>query len=213
MSFFKTYRWLLPSLLFTLVLLTLRIAATGSLAFIFLVWNLFLAGLPLFFGYSVQRHRVAKPLLAWVCGGLWLLFFPNALYITTDLFHLRARPPVPLWYDLLLLLSAALNGALYGFLSLTRMEAPLRSLVGRRAMGPGVFGLLVLCGFGIYLGRYLRYNSWDVAANPLGLALDMADVLRHPRRHAEAWALSGVFGVWGWVVWGMMRRAQWASRG
>lgn len=201
MSFFKTYRWLAPSLLFTLTLLALRVIATGSPAFTFLPWNLLLAGLPLLFSYGVQRHRASRPLLAWICGGLWLLFFPNALYITTDLFHLRERTPVPLWYDLLLLLSAAFNGALYGFVSLARMEGALRKLLGRRGLGPGIFGLLVLCGFGIYLGRYLRYNSWDVAANPLSLLLDVADVLRHPRRHAEAWALSGVFGVWGWVVW------------
>lgn len=208
MSFFKTYRWLLPSLLFTLTLLTVRMAATGSPVFIFLIWNLFLAGLPLLFSYGVQKHRAAKPLWAWLCGGLWLLFFPNALYITTDLFHLRERPPVPLWYDLLLLLSAAFNGALYGFLSLARMEGALRKLLGRRGMGPGIFGLLVLCGFGIYLGRYLRYNSWDVAANPLGLGLDVWEIARHPRRWAEAWALSGVFGVWGWTVWRMMRRSR-----
>lgn len=140
MSFFKTYRWLLPSLLFTLGLLTLRVIAARSFVFIFLPWNLFLAGLPLLLSYGIQQYQTKNPLLAWVCGGLWLLFFPNALYITTDLFHLRERTPVPLWCDLLLLLSAAFNGALNGFLSLSRMEGPLRKLLGKDGWGQAFSG-------------------------------------------------------------------------
>jgi len=204
-SFFKTYRWLVPSLLFTLVMLGTRIVATGSLAFVFLAWNLFLAGLPLLLAYASARVHSTRPLFAVALAVGWLLFFPNALYLTTDLFHLRGRPPVPLWYDLLLLLSAAVNGGLYGLLSLRTMEPLLRRWTGPKAAPLAVFGALVLGGFGIYLGRYLRYNSWDVASAPHHLATDLWDMLRHPRRHLEVWAISGAFGCWSWTLYRMLR--------
>jgi uncharacterized membrane protein len=86
-ALFKKYRWLGPSLLFTITLLALRVAATHTLMFCFLPWNLFLAALPLLFAEGVNNQRGKKPHLVWLYGGLWLLFFPNALYITTNLFH------------------------------------------------------------------------------------------------------------------------------
>lgn len=210
-SFIKTYHWLLPSLLFTILLLLIRVCFTSSPTFLFLIWNLFLAGIPLLLSHFIRKWKSRKAFSYWLCAGGWLLFFPNALYITTDLFHLYERPPVPRWFDLLLLLSAVANGALYGFVSLANMEEMLRRLVGRRAILPTVFSLLVLCGFGIYLGRYLRYNSWDIATNPMALGLDVAAHIRHPFRYVEAWALSGAFGAWSLLLYRAFRRARGVS--
>ncbi len=206
LAFLKSYRWLFPSLLFTVAMLGLRVERTGAVTFCFLLWNLFLAAVPLFFSHLARRVSETRPFIFWACAAGWLLFFPNALYITTDLFHLRHRPPVPLWFDLLLLLSAAVNGALYGFLSLSNMEAALRARISRRSMRVIIAGLMGLCGFGIYLGRYLRYNSWDVAAAPGSLLGDIADHVLHPFQHIQAWGLTAAFAVWMYLLYRAFRR-------
>ncbi len=205
MSFCNRYRWLAPLALFSIGTLAARMLYTGTPRFGFLLWNLLLAAVPLGVGHRMRAARA--PAAGWLWAGLWLLFFPNALYITTDLFHLRERPEAPLWLDLLVLLSAAVNGALWGLLSLRDAEAWLARRLPARWVRVIVFGLLLACGFGIYLGRYLRYNSWDALVQPAGLAIDIGTMIRHPFRHADAWALSVGFGIWGLLLYGMLRRA------
>ena len=77
------------------------------LAMAFLVWNLFLAAVP--FGAALVLEALEKlrawTSLQWCCLVVWLLFLPNAPYIVTDLVHLRQRSAIPLWYDILLLIS------------------------------------------------------------------------------------------------------------
>lgn len=205
MLFFRNYRWLLPSLLFFCVLLLLRMWLTHSVMFGFLLWNLFLAAVPLFLAWQLRRSRGAD--LRQACWGLlWLLFFPNSPYITTDLFHLWERPEIPLWFDLLLILSAAINGLLYGFLSLYLVERELQLRVGQRWMMPVVFCLLLACGFGIYLGRYLRWNSWDIVAQPADLLLSVAMQVRHPFRNSEAWLWSLIFAGWSYPLYRIFGR-------
>src|SRR5688572_16253822 len=102
MEFYRRYKWLMPSLAFSTVLLLARIVYTGNLTFAFLPWNLFLALLPLYFTHKIENAASKMTVLGYSC--CWLLFFPNAMYITTDLFHLRERFDIALWYDLLLLL-------------------------------------------------------------------------------------------------------------
>ena len=152
-----------------------RALATGSPMFLFLMWNLFLATIPVF--ASSRLSRSWWPL--WL--GVWLLFLPNAPYLLTDLIHLRHRPPVPLWYDLALLLSCAGTGLVFTYASLARVQA----FVARR-FGPVLgwltaVGSLVLSAFGIYVGRFLRWNSWDVFANPLALLADVLPRVVNPR--------------------------------
>jgi uncharacterized membrane protein len=194
MSFKQRYRWLLPALVFTVTLLAARAVVTGSVEFGFLLWNLFLALIPLGAAHKLRSAKGKPALYGWAF--IWLLFFPNAPYIITDLVHLRERPDIPFWVDLLLLLSAAVNGAVWGFLSLLDVEAWLLTRIQRRWVHRVIFIIMLACGFGVYLGRFLRYNSWDILTDPRDLGQDIASHIIHPFRHAEAWALTCVFGIW-----------------
>src|SRR5258708_9092653 len=109
-----------PLVALCVFLLMIRVARSGSIYYIFLAWNIFLAAIPLFassmLGAMVKRNSPVLFQLGCFC--LWLLFLPNAPYIITDLIHLKPRPPVPLWYDLALIISCAGTGLLMGYLSL-----------------------------------------------------------------------------------------------
>lgn len=149
-----------------------RIWFTGNLRYSFLGWNLFLAWLPLGFallaGDQFQRPTPNGKLEAkfWLWATLWLLFLPNAYYIFTDLIHLTNRYHFHFWIDLTVILTCALIGLVLGFVSLLLMQ----SLVARRRGAAWSWAFVVavmgLSSFGIYLGRFLRFNSWDVVAKP-----------------------------------------------
>ncbi len=95
-----------------------RIKITGSYFFLFLVWNLFLALIP----FAISTYLVSKPEISkvrlFLWATVWLLFLPNAPYIVTDLVHLKLHNPFWGWFDVLLLVSFAINGLLLYFLSL-----------------------------------------------------------------------------------------------
>ncbi|WP_262497530.1 DUF1361 domain-containing protein [Flavipsychrobacter stenotrophus] len=132
---------------------------------------------------------------------LWLLFFPNAMYIVTDLFHLNESTNVPKWFDLLLLFSAALNGVLMGMSSLYNIEQFLKKNISVKYVPVVVFSLLLLCGYGIYLGRYMRWNSWDIFTQPFGLLMNIAHDVKHPLRKTDSWMLSGLFATWLFILY------------
>jgi uncharacterized membrane protein len=200
------------SLTLSVVLITLRVFLTHQLTFVFLLWNLFLALIP--FGLSTLLGLSAGRLQARVLlpvGAVWLLFFPNAPYILTDLFHLEPRAGVPYWFDLALLLSAAWNGLMLAYASLTDMQA----LVARRlGWGAGwVFATiaLLLSSFGVYLGRYLRFNSWDILTNPLALFYDILNRILHPMAFSGTWGVTLLYGVFlllGYATVRLMRPAE-----
>ncbi len=169
--------------LFSVALVAARMLYSGQIAYTFLVWNLLLAWLPLLFAWLAVRWQ-KRPFVALAAAFIWLLFFPNAPYLVTDLIHLRAIDPVPLWYDLILLLNYALLGLFLAFVSLRMMQG----LVGSRFGGAAgwLFVLLVLgiSGLGVFIGRFLRWNSWDLFLRPLSLVSDVWASLGEPRTAA-----------------------------
>lgn len=195
----ETRRWIVPAglCLWCVSLFVLRVGRSGSLMYLFLCWNLLLAWIPWGAGRAFRaasrRRASAARQLGWFA--LWMLFLPNAPYITTDLLHLAARPPIPLWYDLALLLSSAGTGLLLGYLSLLDVQAAVEERFGR-VKGWGVaIGALFLSGFGIYLGRFLRWNSWDVLTDPAGLFGDIAVRLLNPTSHPRTYGVTLIFGI------------------
>lgn len=107
---------------------------------------------------------------------VWLAFFPNAPYIVTDFVHLEHRPPVPFWYDLILLFSAAFTGLFLGLFSLFEIQTALKKWISPKMAFLFTLPALLLCGFGVWLGRFQRYNSWDIVSDPLGLARDLFQI-------------------------------------
>ena len=177
-------------------MIVVRVERTGSGYYRFLITNLFLASVPLFLSTALLISERLR--LHWTfklaVSGLWLLFLPNAPYILTDILHLTRATHAPAWYDLALLLSCAGTGLLIGYLSLIDVQA-----VVARCFSPAIgwmFALvsLLLSGFAIYLGRFLRWNSWDVLVTPTRLFY-IAGGLLHPFSNTRALSVTVVFGV------------------
>ena len=159
----------------------------GALDFRFLLWNLMLAWIPFLLAlgaYDGYRRGARLSVLAPAIA-LWLLFLPNAPYIATDFIHLSAASRVPLWFDGVLVSAFAWTGVLLGFVSLYLMHAVARHRFGVRAGWAAAILTLALTGVGVYLGRFLQWNSWDVIRRPgqrlaeIAPGLDQVPVLAH----------------------------------
>jgi uncharacterized membrane protein len=172
-----------------LALVAGRILVTRDIHYGFLIWNLFLAWVPLMFASVLyDRHRSGqvkgwRPAALFV---LWLLFFPNAPYIFTDVIHLAERLRASFWIDLSLVLSCAFTGLLFGFLSLYLLQGIITHKYSAAAGWLFSAGMLCLSGFGIYMGRFLRFNSWDVFLDPLLVYHRMNNWVFNPRNEPQA---------------------------
>jgi uncharacterized membrane protein len=153
---------------FVVALLAARVVYTGSFAYGNLVWNLFLAWIPFTLAIAVYdgARRGARRSALIAGGALWLLFFPNAPYIVTDLQHLRWWDEAPIWFDVVLVSTAAWTGLVLGFVSLYLVQAVVGRAVGAVNAWALALVVLALSSYGIYLGRFERWNSWDVFGRP-----------------------------------------------
>jgi uncharacterized membrane protein len=192
----ETDRVLTLSMAFSTLLVAARIVYTGDRLFLFLVWNLFLAWLPYAFTSAAQHHpkwRTGKRFA--FLFAVWLLFIPNSFYIITDLFHLGPYYTVPVWFDLVMILSFAWNGLLLGILSVRQMEKMMQAYLPGKHELLFIFPIMWLNAWGIYIGRYLRFNSWDIITNPFALVADIIDMLAHPIQYRTAWGMIACFSV------------------
>jgi uncharacterized membrane protein len=149
-------------------LLAVRIDRVGEPTFVFLTWNLFLAWIPFLLSLSVAAvhgRGGPRPLL-WVLGAGWLLFLPNVPYILTDFIHLGRAGGAPLWFDAALIGTFATTGLALGLGSLLVVHHVVEARAGRVVGWAVALSSLVLSAIGIYLGRFPRFNSWDVVTNP-----------------------------------------------
>ena len=165
------------------VLVGLRMLWTRDTNYGFLLWNLFLAWMPLLFAMAVSRRYRKGERIGWSLyslAALWLLFFPNAPYIFTDLIHLTTWFKNRYWIDMSLILLFAFTGFLLGFMSLYLMQRVVADRFGKFASWLFIMVSTGLGGFGIYLGRVRRWNSWDVVVDPLGIVRDVAHWFTHP---------------------------------
>lgn len=192
---FHTLQLLVVASLFCIVLLTARIKLTHSFFYLFLVWNLFLAVIP----YIISSYLVSKlecnRLLLSIGSVLWLAFLPNAPYIITDLWHLRLTSNSIIWLDVLIVFSFASTGLLLFFISVREMKHLLQCYITPRLNSLLFTSLFFLCGFGIYLGRFLRYNSWEIISNPMQLLQDVLAIIINPIAHSKAWLFTLAFGL------------------
>jgi uncharacterized membrane protein len=182
-----------------------RIYYSGYGTYIFLNWNLFLAILPYIISvfFLLYNHKIKSNLFLGTVVLSWLLLFPNAPYIVTDFFHLEPRANVPYWYDLGLIFSFAWNGLILGFISLYDIQTAIaRRFTAFKGWMFAIFSL-VLGSFGIYLGRYERFNSWDVITNPIALFVDIADRFIDPMSHPRTILMTLLFSallIFGYVT-------------
>jgi uncharacterized membrane protein len=198
------HRFLLGHLFYPLLLssflawaaLRFRIFLTGDNTYRFLLWNLFLAWIPYLcsVGMSVVHARAPKrPWLLIPLGILWFLFFPNAPYILTDLIHLQQFAPLAWWYDLGLVLLFSLTGCFLAVVSLHIVHSLLQRFIGPAWSWLVALFMIGVCGIGIYLGRVVRWNSWDFFIHPRSIVRDVVTPLLDPFGNKLAIGVSLMF--------------------
>jgi uncharacterized membrane protein len=179
----------------------------GSWGFFFLNWNLFMAFIPwALTSISFIKPKIQKSFLSvTILVIFWLLFFPNAPYLITDLFHLRKLRAMPVWYDVLMILSYAWTGQLFGFLSLWDMERILAQKLPRPLVTILSGFLLFVGSFGIYMGRYLRWNTWDLFTRTSEVLTDIGDRFTNPFEHRLTWGITLFMGIFLNIVYWSFR--------
>ena len=192
-------------LIMSFILLIIRIKLNKSFFYLFLVWNIFLAIIPYAITIYLSRIKLNKLKLGFgFC--IWLLFLPNAPYIITDLLHLRVSTTHLLWLDILVISSFAITGMLLFFLSLNEMKVLIKLHFNKLPIAAITTSVIFLCGFGVYLGRFLRYNSWEVLSNPEQLLSDIINMLIYPLEHSEVWLFTFGFGGFLLIVYSMFKK-------
>lgn len=187
---------------FAIFVLLLRILATGSAYLLFLGYNTILAGI----GWALSTMMLNKPALQkglWypLLTFAWLLFLPNAPYVFTDLFHLNEIHSKWLWLDTMIILAFAVPSFFLGMQSTADMHRIWTGKYGNRRADAMVVITFFAVGFGIYLGRYLRFNSWDVLHDPGNLFAAIADRFLHPLSHLRTWSFTICSGLFLNLLW------------
>lgn len=159
-------------MLIATVLNLLRIIIWGKYSFVYILWNLFLAFIPFLISFTLLylSKKGKLKILFFLIGFLfWLIFVPNAPYLVTDLIHLGESKTTPILFDAILLFSSAYLGMIFFFHSLSHIEKIIKNFLSKRWAGVIIASLIVIISFGIYLGRFLRFNSWDIFVNHYSL--------------------------------------------
>ncbi len=200
---FRILSILTISMVLSIVLLMIRMKIHQSFYLVFLVWNLFLAVIP----FAITTALVSKPkphkLKLILSFGVWLLFLPNAPYIVTDLLHLNNSQQHLSLIDVLVIVSFAFNGLILFMLSLSDMEKLLKLYIKQKFIFFIMISVFGLTAFGIYLGRFLRYNSWEILNNPIELFSDMFYLIFEP--NIEAWIFTLTFASFLAITYWMLK--------
>jgi uncharacterized membrane protein len=184
-----------------------RIYISETWWYLFLLWNLFLAWIPFICTTAYQMlslKNLFSKIFAVVLIVTWLIFFPNAPYIITDLMHVRIRGTVPLWYDVVLILAYVWNGMILGYISLFDMHQIFKKKFTGWTCWCLVVMILWLTSFGIYLGRFIRWNSWDIFYHPLLLIKDIAAIFSNPL-YQDVYGMTTIFTLFLFSSYGLFR--------
>jgi len=190
---------------FVLCMILARVLYSGSGVYLFLLWNIFLGWIPFRLSILIAKQKTFQ----WYSVLLlisWLAFFPNALYIVTDLMHLGEKNNVPLWYDVILLFASASTGLVMAFISLLKIESFLKNNMRIKMVNAIIFFSLLLGSFGVYLGRFLRWNSWDIICNPFQLISEITKLLIFPKEYTGAWAATFVFAAFFFALYLLIKK-------
>ena len=200
-SFFRrnsTLSVLVFSSLVSIGIFLVHAVSTRSLLYWYLDWNLLLAWLPLLFVVFLRKSLLNYPWLSWrpmLWTVLWLAFLPNSFYIVSDLLHLQNVANVNILYDTVMMVSFMLNGLFLGYISLYQVHEELRKRLSVAWVNGLISLSLLVCSFAIYLGRDLRWSSWDVIVNPEGILFDISNQFIDPKNHLQAFTTTLMFFV------------------
>lgn len=167
-------------------------------AFGYLPWNLVLAWVAVLVALWLERTLHRTYWSSWYglfVTAVWLVFLPNTFYMVSDFVHLQEVGRVDLLYDVVMFASFILNGVTLGFISLFIVHSQLAKRISQRAAGTMIGTILLLCSFAIYIGRELRWNTWDILTNPSSLLFDVSDRVLNPHEHPQAFTTTASFFV------------------
>lgn len=203
---------LAASSLVAVVLYALGAIFNDDMPYGYLFWNLVLAWVPLVLAVLLLRTLRSQPWSDWpplLLTLLWLSFLPNSFYVITDLIHLQEIPRVDPLFDIAVFSAFVLNSLILGYLSLFIVHQELIKRLSKRMSTLLVGAVLLVSSFAVYIGRDLRWNTWDIVINPASVLFDVSDRLLHPAAHPKALSatigffllLSSIYAV----VWQMGR--------
>ena len=177
-----------------ILLVVARVAYTDSTRHSGLIWNLFLAWIPFilaYFAHAISWRKVTLYIVIPIIAFLWLIFFPNAPYMLTDLQDLARAGGVgaPLWYDVIIVVWCSWTGTLLGIISLYLMQDIIFRTISRWAGWIFVFVISAASSFGMYIGRLVRLNSWDILQNPSETAMDILGLVIDPSMRLAAFTI------------------------
>ena len=180
----------------SICLLLARVASSESERYVFLIWNLILATVPLLLGWWLVLRLQHQRWMAWqqiLLTISWLAFLPNSFYLVTDFIHLRETYEISLLFDVVLLTSFTASGLALGFTSVFMVHRELAKRLSE-VRAYTLIGLIFLaCSFATYLGRFTRWNTWDLVYRPAGLLFDVSDRVVNPAAHGETYAATLIF--------------------
>lgn len=189
---------LLASSVISLSLLGIRILVSGKFNYWFLSWNLVLAWIPLIFALALRIRLFKNPFLSWQSMGLfvlWLGFLPNSFYIMSDLIHLQSSGDAIILFDIAMVMSFIINGLILGYISVYVIHSLLRPRMIRYQSWFVIQLVFLASSFAIYLGRYLRWNTWDLLFNPFGLIFDISERIINPVLHIQTYIVTFTFFI------------------
>lgn len=192
----------------SVLLLLGRVFASDSTRYFFLIWNLGLAIIPPLLAWGLVRRVKKYGWLQWQQMGLsvlWLMFLPNSFYLITDYLHLRATYEASLLFDVIMITSFVVNGLILGYISVFLVHRELLRKVTPVQAHVFIGLVFLVCSFAVHLGRYSRWNTWDILLKPAGLLFDVSDQFINPAAHSETYvttlALSMLIASLYFVIW------------
>jgi uncharacterized membrane protein len=199
---------LLIALVVCLVMILINAVTAKTSYYFFLPYNIFLAFFSPTFAIILKNRLHTQPWLKpsnLILTFLLLIFLPNSFYMITDLIHVQYIIGIDVLYNIIFTNLAIFIGLIAGFISLYIFHVELLKRTYHRYAHIIIGILIIAISFAIYLGRYLRWNSWDILLNPSGILFDTSDTLIHPSTHPVffpiMFAFSFAIGVMYLVIW------------
>ncbi len=196
---------LAATFVFICVMLAVRIIYTQSPQHIFLVWNIFLAWIPYVISNFFMQYSKKQKWKQFFLFSSWLLFFPNALYIITDLIHLQETNGAPVWFDAILLFTSCFIGLLMAYKSLFNAENYLATKFSGKKLSMLMPVIIFISSFGVCLGRFQRWNSWDIMSSPVAVAEDIIECFIFPQEHIRSWGITIILSILFYLIYSFTR--------
>lgn len=189
------------------MLVAFRVLYSGDGRYVFLLWNIFLGVIPAFASFKLAaaagREKWKQILLLLIA----IAFLPNSFYIITDLQHLQSEQAIPIWFDAGIIFFSAMIGLGAGYISIFNLEFYAAKFWSRSKRTAAALILFFLIAFGVYIGRYLRFNSWDIISDLVRLLSEISERFINPADHKRTWSMTAFFCVCFTVIWFAIRRA------